>query len=188
MLVEEIETPALLIDLDLLEKNIATMKEKLSGTGCPLRPHVKAHKSPFVAHKQLASGAIGVTCQTIEEAEAMAQSGIQDILLTNMVVTENKIGRVLNILHNSKIAVTVDNLDNVKLLANEAEKRNQILDLIVEINVGQNRTGVLPGEAGLALAKEITKSRNLHFKGLMGYEGHLQCSIPDFDARKEKCK
>ena len=187
MQIEEIETPALLIDLDILEKNIATMREKLSSKKCGYRPHVKAHKSAFVAHKQLANGAIGVTCQTIEEAEAMALSGVPDILLTNMVVSRGKIKRVLNLLHHSKIMVTVDSLENAKALASEAEKSHQVLDIVVEINVGQNRTGVAPGNAALDLVREVTGQRSLHFKGLMGYEGHLQCSIPDFEERKKKC-
>lgn len=189
MLVEEIETPALLIDLDILEKNISTMKEKMAGKKSKFRPHVKAHKSPFVAHKQIASGAIGVTCQTIDEAEAMAlKNGIQDILLTNMVVSPNKIKRILNLLAHSKISITVDNEQNVRALASEAEKSGKILDVVVEINVGQNRTGVSPGKAALDLAFEISRHPSLHFKGLMGYEGNLQCSIPDYEERKKKCK
>jgi D-serine deaminase-like pyridoxal phosphate-dependent protein len=188
MLIEEIETPALLIDLDILEKNIATMKDKMAGKRASFRPHAKAHKSPFVAHKQIRSGAIGVTCQTIDEAEAMALNGIQDILLTNMIVTPSKIKRVLNLLAHSKIAVTVDNEDNIRAIASEAVKNGRALDLVVEINVGQNRTGVSPGRAALDLALEISKHPYLRFKGLMGYEGHLQCSIPDFEERKKKTK
>jgi D-serine deaminase-like pyridoxal phosphate-dependent protein len=188
LLVEEIETPALLIDLDILERNIAKMKERMAGKKCGFRPHVKAHKSPFVAHKQIASGAIGLTCQTIDEAEAMALNGIRDILLTNMVVSQAKIKRTLNLLAHSKIAVTVDNEQNVRALASEAEKSGKVLDVLVEINVGQNRTGVFPGKPALDLALEINRRPSLHFKGLMGYEGHLQCSIPDFEERKKKCK
>jgi D-serine deaminase-like pyridoxal phosphate-dependent protein len=186
LLVEEIETPALLIDLDILEKNIATMKEKMSGKKSSFRPHVKAHKSPFIAHKQIRSGAIGITCQTIDEAEVMARNGIQDILLTNMVVTTSKIGRILNLLAYSKVAVTVDNEQNVRALASEAAKKGRTLDVVVEINVGQNRMGVPPGKPALDLALEINRHPSLHFKGLMGYEGHLQCSIPNFEERKRK--
>lgn len=189
MRIEDIETPALVIDLDILDQNIRTMKDKLSGTKCSLRPHAKAHKSAFVAHKQIKEGgAIGVTCQTLDEAEAMTLGGIDDILLTNMVVTPSKINRVLNVLQHSKIAVTVDNAENVRMIADAAEKRKQVVGLVVEVNVGQNRTGVPPGRPALDLAQEIVKERSLDFKGLMGYEGHLQCSIPDFSERKAKCE
>jgi D-serine deaminase-like pyridoxal phosphate-dependent protein len=185
--VEEIETPALLIDLDILEKNIATMNEKLSSKKCDLRPHVKAHKSAFVAHKQIASGAIGVTCQTIEEAEGIALAGVNDVLLTNLAVNQSKIIRVLNILGHSKISITVDNVANVRCLAREAEKGHKKLGVVVEVNVGQNRTGVAPGKPALDLVHEVVKHPSLEFKGLMGYEGHLQCSIPNFEERRKKC-
>jgi D-serine deaminase-like pyridoxal phosphate-dependent protein len=130
---------------------------------------------------------LGIACQTIEEAEAMALSGIDNTLLTNIFVNPGKIKRVLNILAHSKIAVTVDSSENIKTLSSSAEERSEVLDVILEINVGQNRTGVAPGNDALGLAREITLHRNLHFKGLMGYEGHLQCSIPGFEERKKKC-
>ena len=161
--VDDVETPALLIDLEVLESNIATMKEKMKGKKCGYRPHVKAHKSPFIAQKQLASGALGVTCQTIEEAEAMMLSGVQEILLTNPAVTESKIGRTLAIGANSSVAVTVDNAENVKALASAAERKGRVLDVVVEVNVGQNRTGVAPGKPALELIRVVEGLRSLRF-------------------------
>jgi D-serine deaminase-like pyridoxal phosphate-dependent protein len=186
--IREIETPAVLVDLDILERNIATMREKLSARQCGLRPHAKAHKSAFVAHKQLAAGAIGVTCQTVDEAETMVMSGVNDVLLTNMVVTHSKINRILNLLKHSRVSVTVDNLENIRALGFMADEAGKILDLVVEINVGQNRTGVSPGRPALDLARHINVQRALRFKGLMGYEGHLQCTIPNFDERSKKTR
>ena len=185
---EEIETPALLIDLDAMERNILKMSQYFEGKKCGYRPHAKTHKSPFIAHKQIRSGARGIACQTLDEAEVMVCAGIPDILITHMIVTQSKMQRLMRLLRHANIAVTVDNSANIKALGSLARTEEVSLGILVELNVGQNRTGVGPLKPVLTLAKEITQTPGLMFKGIMGYEGQLQCAIPDFEERKVKCQ
>jgi 3-hydroxy-D-aspartate aldolase len=184
LLVEELPTPSIIVDLDALEKNIATMARYCRSVKCGLRPHVKAHKSPFIAKKQIDAGALGVCAQTLEEAEAMIFNGVDHLILTNMLVSERSIDRFLNMRQNGDVIVTADNPETAALLGKYANKRKLTVDILVEINVGQNRTGVLPGEPAAKLASEVSRIDGLNFKGLMGYEGFLQLSIPDFEKRK----
>jgi D-serine deaminase-like pyridoxal phosphate-dependent protein len=182
---EDIGTPALLIDLDAMERNIQKMSQYFEGKKCCYRPHAKT-KSPFIAHKQIRSGARGIACQTLDEAEVMVCAGIPDILTTHMIVTQSKMQRLMRLLKHANIAVTVDNSANVKALGSLARTDEVSLSVIVELNVGQNRTGVGPLKPALTLAREITQTPGLRFKGIMGYEGQLQCTIPNFEERKMK--
>lgn len=183
----EINTPALLIDLDVMEANIRKLSEHLRGKKCGYRPHAKAHKSPFIAHKQIRAGAGGIACQTMDEAEVMGFNGIPEILLTHMIVTPDKIRRLVNLAKHTKVMVTVDCAENVKALASAASQNGVDLGVMVEIDVGQKRTGVPPLKPVLELTKVVQQNRGVTFRGIMGYEGHLQCSIPEFEERKRKC-
>jgi D-serine deaminase-like pyridoxal phosphate-dependent protein len=183
--IDELPTPCLIVDLDVLDKNIQTMANYCKSVKCGLRPHGKAHKSPFIARKQLDAGAVGLCVQTLEEAEAMILNGIGPILLTNMVASENAIERFLNLRRNGNIMTTVDSLEGMELLGRAASHRGLVVDVLVEINVGQNRTGVDPGDPAAKLASAVSKTEGLRFKGLMGYEGFLQLSTPEFEKRKE---
>lgn len=182
--IEELPTPCLLVDLEILEKNIETMAKYCKSVNCGLRPHAKAHKSPLIARKQLNAGAIGLCVQTLEEAEAMILSGIDRILLTNIIASENAINRFLNLRRNGEIMTTVDSLEGVEILGRAARHRGLVVDVLVEVNVGQNRTGVRPGEPAAKLASALARNEGLKFKGLMGYEGFLQLSIPELEKRK----
>jgi len=182
--IEELPTPCVIVDLDVLEKNIATMARYCRSVKCGLRPHVKAHKTPFIAKKQVDSGALGVCAQTLEEAEAMILNGVDHVILTNMLVTKNTVDRFLNLRQNGDVIVTVDNPESAALLGKHANARKLTVDVLVEINVGQNRTGLPPGEPVAKLASEVSKMEGLRFKGLMGYEGFLQLSIPEMEKRR----
>ena len=180
---EEIDTPALLIDLDVFEANIRTMADFFKTVNAELRPHAKTHKTPIIAHKQLEAGAIGITCAKLGEAEAMVHAGIRDVLIANQVVGSQKIARLINLAKNSEIMVAVDDADNVDPLSAAAEAKGVTLRVLIEVSTGMGRCGAMPGEPTLTLAQHILKSKGLKFEGLMGYEGHT-VARPDLIERK----
>jgi 3-hydroxy-D-aspartate aldolase len=183
----EIDTPALLIDLDVMEKNIQTMAEAFRGISADLRPHTKTHKTPIIAHKQIAAGAIGVTCAKLGEAEVMVEAGIRSILIANQVVGEPKVTRLVNLAKHSDVIVAVDDPANVRHLAEAARRKDLKLNVLVEVDVGNNRCGVDPGEPALTLAREVSKEASLSLRGLMGYEGFCQF-IPRLEDRRAKAE
>ena len=168
----ELDTPALLIDLDKMEANIETMANYFSTVNADLRPHVKTHKTPIIAHKQIAAGAIGVTCAKLGEAEAVIHAGIRDVLIANQIVGAQKIARLINLAKHSEIMVAVDNAENVQAISDAAAAKGATVRMLVEVNIGMDRCGVESGEPTLKLAEQIRQSPNLIFEGLMGYEGH----------------
>ena len=165
----QIDTPALLIDLDIMEANIQRLQEFLDEHGIGNRPHIKTHKIPAIAHKQLAAGAIGITCQKLGEAEVMADAGIQDILLTYNILGMAKLERLLRLNRRIRLLVTVDNSPVARGLAQAAQAAGQTLDVLVELGSHLERTGV-PTVAGLvALAQEVDQLPGLRLRGLMTY-------------------
>jgi D-serine deaminase-like pyridoxal phosphate-dependent protein len=179
----ELDTPALLIDLDKMEANIQTMADYFTTVNAMLRPHVKTHKTPIISHKQIAAGAIGVTCAKLGEAEAVIHAGVRDVLIANQVVGSHKIARLINLARHSEIMVAVDNPQNVRDISEAAAAKGVTVRMLVEVNVGMNRCGVESGKPALALAKQIRQSPNLKFEGLMGYEGHTVAK-PDLKERE----
>ena len=168
----ELDTPALLIDLAKMEANIETMANYFSTVNADLRPHVKTHKTPIIAHKQIAAGAIGVTCAKLGEAEAVIHAGIRDVLIANQIVGAQKIARLINLAKHSEIMVAVDNAENVQAISEAAGAKGATVRMLIEVNIGMDRCGVEPGKPALELAEQIHRSPNLVFEGLMGYEGH----------------
>ena len=179
----ELDTPALLIDLDKMEANIQTMADYFTTVNAMLRPHVKTHKTPIISHKQIAAGAIGVTCAKLGEAEAVIHAGVRDVLIANQVVGSHKIARLINLARHSEIMVAVDNPQNVRDISAAAAAKGVTVRMLVEVNVGMNRCGVESGKPALELAKQIRQSPNLKFEGLMGYEGHTVAK-PDLKERE----
>ena len=180
---EEIDTPALLIDLDVFEANIQTMADFFKTVNAELRPHAKTHKTPIIAHKQIEAGAIGITCAKLGEAEAMVHAGIRDVLIANQVVGSQKIARLINLAKSSEIMVAVDDAVNVDQLSAAAEVKGVTLRVLIEVSTGMGRCGTVPGEPTLTLAQHILKSKGLKFEGLMGYEGHTVAK-PDLIERR----
>jgi 3-hydroxy-D-aspartate aldolase len=180
--IEDIDTPALLLDLDILDRNIARMAALVANTGIALRPHVKTHKSPLVAQAQMAAGAAGVCCAKVSEAEVMVAGGIPDILVTTPVIAPEKIRRLISLARQATAGVVVDDFRNVKHLSEAAKEANVTLHLLIEINVGQNRCGVAPGPAAADLADEIARLPGLCLRGLQGYHGALQ-QVVDLNQR-----
>jgi D-serine deaminase-like pyridoxal phosphate-dependent protein len=166
---EEVDTPALILDLDAFEKNIQVLQEKLPGQ-VRLRPHAKTHKSPDIARRQVEAGAVGVCCQKVSEAEAMVEGGIADVLVSNEVVGAQKIERLAALSRRARLGVCVDDLSNLRAIGRSGAK----LDVYVELELGMRRCGVAPGEPAVALAREAAKFPNLRFGGLQAYHGRAQ--------------
>ena len=168
----ELDTPALLIDLDKMESNIQTMADYFKTVNAALRPHLKTHKTPMLAHKQIAAGAIGITCAKLGEAEAVIHAGIRDVLVANQILGRQKIARLVNLAKQSEIMVAVDNAQNVTDISEAAAAKGVTVRILIEVDTGMNRCGVEPGQPALELARHVLRSPNLQFEGLMGYEGH----------------
>ncbi len=188
MKIDELPTPALIIDLDAVERNITKMQEFVRSRGCNLRPHAKSHKSPFIARKQLKAGAIGQCCQTLLEAEALMLAGIENVLLTHNLASPGSIDRLLNLRKNGEIMVIIDGPENGEMLAKAARHRGMAADVIVEVDIGINKAGQQPGEPAAKFARWVTQTEGLRLRGIMGYEGHLQISTPSFEERKAKAQ
>ena len=184
--IEELDTPILLLDLDILEANIKRMADYFRDKKVMMRPHIKTHKTPIIAHKQIAAGAKGIACQKLSEAEVMVESGIRDVFITNQVVGWNKILRLAKLAHHSTMSVMVDDAENVRQLSNAAEQEGVSINVLVEVNVGMNRSGVEPGPSAVKLASAVVGAKNLNFKGILGYEGHCVL-IDDYEEKKRLC-
>ena len=180
MKVQECNTPALILDIEAAERNIKRMGEYFRGKKVHLRPHVKVHKSPFLAHKQIAAGAPGITCAKLSEAEVMVNAGIEDILIANEVVGPYKVKRLASLAKECKIRVLVDDIENAKEISKFATAAESKVGVLIEVNLFRNldgildRCGVSPGQPAVDLAHKIAGLSGLDFKGLMGYEGSLR--------------
>lgn len=167
-----IDTPALLVDLDLFEANMARIVARCAAGRVAWRPHCKSHKCPDIAKLQIAAGAIGVTCAKLAEAEAMAEAGITDILIANQIVGPIKIARLMQLCQRADVIVAVDSAENVATLATAAQAAGVQLRIVIEIDSGMHRAGVAPGEAVVTLAQIVASHPALHFAGVMTWEGH----------------
>jgi D-serine deaminase-like pyridoxal phosphate-dependent protein len=170
---EYIDTPALIVDLDKFEGNLNKMADYFKGVDSDIRPHIKTHKCPVMAIKQVNAGAIGVTCAKVGEAEVMAKAGIGDILIANQVVGASKIMRLLDLLHLADVKVAVEDKVNLVELDEGAKSRNKTLKVVIEVDVGMGRCGVRSPDEAVNLAKEIDGMKNVELAGIMGYEGHI---------------
>jgi D-serine deaminase-like pyridoxal phosphate-dependent protein len=170
----EVDTPALLLELDAFERNLTRLTESLRGHRIAMRPHAKSHKCPQIALRQIALGAVGVCCQKVSEAEAMVEGGVRDVLIANEVVGAGKLRRVAALATQARVAVCADDAGNVRSLDAAAAAFGVKLDVLVEINVGANRCGVEPGEAAVTLARAIVDCAHLRFAGLQAYHGAAQ--------------
>ncbi len=183
MPLESVDTPALLIDLAALERNIDRLARATAGTGVRLRPHAKTHKCPVIGLRQMAAGAVGVCCQKVGEAEAMVHGGVPDVLVSNQVVGASKLARLAALAKQANISVCADHPRQVQDLDAAATAFGVRLPVLVEINVGMDRCGVEPGQAAVALAKQIAVAPGLRFAGLQAYHGSAQ-HLREYDKRK----
>ncbi len=171
---EEVDTPALIIDLDAFEFNLDTMAALLAPTGVKLRAHAKTHKSPVIARLQMARGAVGNCVQKVAEAEVLAWGGIPDILVSNEIVGAAKLARLTALSRIAKVAVCADDAGQVAAIEAAAADAGVRMTVLVEIDVGAGRCGVQPGPDAVALAVRIAESKHLIFGGLQAYHGSAQ--------------
>ncbi len=171
---DEVDTPALVLDLDAFEHNLDRMAALLAPTGAKLRAHAKTHKSPVVAHRQIARGAVGQCVQKVGEAEVLAWGGVADILVSNQVVGDQKLARLAALAGIARVAVCADDAANVARIEAAAAAAGVRMRVLVEIDVGMSRCGVAPGPAAVALAGVIAASKHLEFGGLQAYHGRAQ--------------
>ncbi|HEY0121200.1 MAG TPA: DSD1 family PLP-dependent enzyme [Rhizobium sp.] len=170
----DVDTPALIIDLDAMESNLDRMAAFCRTSGLKLRAHAKTHKSPVIAHWQIERGAVGQCVQKTGEAEVLAWGGVQDILVSNEVVSARKLARLAALSRMSNIAVCADNAAVIDQIEAAAEANGMRMTVLVEIDVSGGRCGVETGEPAAALAAHIANSRHLIFGGLQSYHGGAQ--------------
>ena len=179
-------TPALILDLDVARKNITNMAEYMSRVSAKLRPHIKVHKSPELGRMQMEAGeSIGLTTATVWEALVMVRGGIDDILIANEVVGEEKIRTLADLAREAHMIVAIDDTRNAEDLSAAALKAGSTLGVLIDLDVGMERCGVRTKEEALHLVQHVSKLRGLRFEGMMGYEGHCMLE-PDPDLRVRK--
>ena len=166
MSLSEVDTPALLLDLDVFERNMDTLAATLAGRKIRIRPHAKSHKCPEIALRQMARGAVGVCCQKVSEAEAMVEGGVMNVLIANEVVGPPKLARLAALGKRARVSVCADDAKNVSDLDQAARAAGVKLDVLVELDVGAHRCGVTPGRPAAELAAWIASMKNLRCAGL----------------------
>lgn len=171
--IDQLDTPALWVDLDLLDMNISTMAAFFRQAGVAWRPHTKGIKIPAIAHKMLAAGAIGITCAKVSEAEVMAAAGIRDILIANQVVGESKIARLVQLQRQANVMAAVDDFDNARQISQAAISSKVKVRLLVELDSGLQRCGLQPGSGAVDFACRVAELPGIEFAGLMAWEGHV---------------
>lgn len=183
--VEAIDTPALVLDLDAMKRNLVRMAEFAKKHDIRWRPHAKMHKSSALAKLQMQAGAVGVCVQKTAEAEAMVAGGVNNVYISNEVIAPQKLARVAALAHqlaaeNGQLAIAVDSVEGVTRLARAMDERRTavgapaVIDVFVEIDVGQGRCGLRPGPPAVALVHEVRKYPALRFAGLQAYHGRAQ--------------
>jgi D-serine deaminase-like pyridoxal phosphate-dependent protein len=175
-----VETPALIVSEEILHNNIARMASFAKSVGVDVRPHIKTHKTPQITRLQIAAGAIGITCAKVGEAEVMVhQAGVQDVLIAYPTVGVSKFERLVALMDKARIIQAVDSLAAAKMLSETMTRFDVHMDVMIEVNTGQNRSGVLHGREAIALAREIARLPNLELVGIMTHEGHANSAAPE---------
>jgi len=180
----QLDTPALLIDMDLVHDNIARMQEKADKYGVALRPHTKTHKMPELAKIQVAAGASGITVAKVGEAEAMAIAGLSDIFIANQIVGISKLERIRQLARQIKIRLGVDNTVQIDQLETVFRDEPQPVEVLIEIETGENRSGVIHEEQLIQLVKHIQAQTKVVLKGVFSHEGHTYKAKSIEDCRR----
>ncbi len=171
--IQDIDTPALLVDYTILERNIERLQRRSEDARLAVRPHMKAHKTPQVAHMQLRAGAIGLTCAKIAEAEAMADAGVEELLIANSIVGETKMRRLVALARRvPRLLVAVESLVSAAQIDAAFSAQGMTIDTVIELDIGSNRAGVRPAEA-IEFARGLADYAALNTVGIMGYAGGL---------------
>lgn len=183
--VSELDTPALLLDMDVVESNVKKMAANCREWGVSLRPHGKTHKSPEIARLQIEAGAVGICCAKLGEAEVQVDGGIDHILITSEIIGAAKVRRLIALAERTHVMTVVDDLLGAQALSAAAVAARITLDTLVDVNVGMGRTGILAGPAACELALAVASLPGLRFAGLQGYEGNLQFLNPAAERGRE---
>lgn len=170
--VKLLDTPVMLLDLDIFERNAVRLMSVMSKNGVGWRPHSKAHKSPIIARMQIALGAHGVTCAKVSEAEVMVCGGVQSVLIANELAQPVKWRRVAALQSQAEVIVCVDSIEHLSMASDAGVLLGVEIPLLVEVNIGMDRCGIAPGKPALELARRIADAKGVRLAGVMGYEGH----------------
>lgn len=183
MRLEELETPALVVEKEPMERNMDKMTELLAGSKLKLRPHYKTHKSPWIAKMQLEKGAVGITCSKLSEAEDLADAGVENILIANQVVQPQKVKKLAALAGRCQLTVCVDQLNNIRDISREAVSAGTHVHCYVEMNIGMNRCGVDSFQECYELAKALEELPGVSYDGIQAYAGHL---AHEYDTEKQE--
>ena len=182
----DLDTPALVVDLDVLEANIATMQRTVARNGIASRPHAKTHKTPEIARMQLETGSVGICVAKISEAHALFKHGIEPLLMTTSNVTPTKINRAMHLRKwCDQFIQATDTPENARLLAEAADSLGLVADVVVDVDPGGHRTGITPGRPALELAQLVDRLPSLRLRGMLCYDGGSQ-HVTGFEKRKSQ--
>jgi len=185
--VDELDTPTLCLDWDLMLANMAAVARTCRERGVAWRPHCKGHKVAAIGQAEIEAGALGITCAKLAEAEIMAAGGISDLLVANMIVGPQKLARLVELRRRADVMVCADHADHVDAFSAAFRGTGMTLRVLVETDIGLERVGIQPGEPALELARRIDRSPGLVLAGIMGYEGHL-LRMDDLDEKRRAIK
>ena len=184
--IDAIDTPAMIVDLDILEANLKLMADYFADRHCKIRPHFKSHKCVELARRQMQFGnACGITCAKLSEAEQLVAGGIDDVLIANQVIGDRKTARLAKLNQSAVVRCAVDSVTGIEQLDRQGRAAETCIPVLVEVDIGMKRCGVQPGMPTLELVKEIADRKHVRFDGLQGYEGHLVC-IADQQERRDR--
>ena len=182
----DLDTPALVVDLDVLEANIATMQRTVARNGIASRPHAKTHKTPEIARMQLETGSVGICVAKISEAHALFKHGIEPLLMTTSNVTPTKINRAMHLRKwCDQFIQATDTPENARLLAEAADSLGLVADVVVDVDPGGHRTGITPGRPALELAQLVDRLPSLRLRGMLCYDGGSQ-HVTGFEKRESQ--
>src|SRR5215831_7096668 len=171
----QLPTPALVVDLEAFERNVARMAQRAATAGLALRPHGKSHKSATIGRRQIEAGAVGLCCVKLGEAEALSEAGLRGLLITSPIVGSEAAGRAAALARvDPDFLLVVDHREQIQALAVAAFAADVTLSALIDIDVGLGRTGVSTPAAAVALAKQIAGRPSLRLAGVQGYGGHWQ--------------
>jgi D-serine deaminase-like pyridoxal phosphate-dependent protein len=183
----EVDTPALILNRPACDRNLARMADFFRDRPAKLRPHFKNHKCVTLAKRQLAAGAVGITCAKLSEAEVLVAHGVNDVLIANQVVGAQKVSRLARLSCKAKLTVAVDHVEQVEAIAAAALNAASQVDLLIEVDIGMGRCGVAPGASALELAQRILRTSGVRLAGLQAYEGHL-VNVLDRTERSQRAR
>lgn len=183
----ELDTPALLLERAASDRNLSRMAGYFQERSARLRPHFKNHKCVTLARRQLAAGAVGMTCAKLGEAEVLVEHGVPDVLIANQVVGEAKLGRLARLAARARIGVAIDHWDQAAAISQAATAVGSVVRLLVEVDIGMGRCGVPPGAPAVELARRVTALPGVRFVGLQAFEGHLVNVLDRSERTRRAC-